>query len=55
MYLVQKHTGDTAKHIGYIMGGRSHATVLHGISQIEERISKNSDFRKEIREIEKKF
>lgn len=55
MFLAQKHTGDTAKHIGYVIGRRTHATVLHGIHNIESKIKSNSAFRKEIREIEKKM
>lgn len=55
MFLAQKHTGDTAKHIGYVIGRRTHATVLHGIHNIESKIKSNPAFRKEIREIEKKM
>jgi chromosomal replication initiator protein len=55
MYLSQKHTGDTAKHIGHVIGRRTHATVLHGISNIEKKIKENPAFRKEVREIEKKM
>lgn len=55
MYLAQKHTGDTAKHIGYVIGRRTHATVLHGIQNIEKKMKENPTFRKEVREIEKKM
>ena len=55
MYLSQKHTGDTAKHIGYVIGRRTHATVLHGINNIEKKMKENPAFRKEVREIEKKM
>ena len=55
MYLSQKHTGDTAKHIGHVIGRRTHATVLHGISNIEKKMKENPTFRKEVREIEKKM
>jgi chromosomal replication initiator protein len=55
MYLAQKHTGDTAKHIGYVIGRRTHATVLHGIRNIEKKMKENPAFKKEIREIEKKM
>lgn len=53
MYLSQKHTGDTAKHIGYVIGRRTHATVIHGIHNIEKKMKENSAFKKEIRELEK--
>lgn len=55
MYLSQKHTGDTAKHIGYVIGRRTHATVIHGIHNIEKKMKENSAFKKEIRELEKKM
>lgn len=55
MFLAQKHTGDTAKHIGYVIGRRTHATVLHGIHNIESKMKENPAFKKEIREIEKKM
>ena len=55
MYLSQKHTGDTAKHIGHVIGRRTHATVLHGISNIEKKMKENPAFRKEVREIETKM
>ena len=55
MYLAQKHIGDTAKHIGYVIGRRTHATVLHGIDNIEKKMKENPTFRKEVREIEKKI
>jgi chromosomal replication initiator protein len=55
MYLIQKHTGNTVKHIGAIFGGRTHTTVLHGIQQTEKRLKTDSAFRKELRDIEKTF
>ncbi len=55
MYLAQKHFGDSAKHIGHVLGRRSHATVLHGIHAIEERMKGDVNFRKEVREIERKM
>ncbi len=55
MYLAQKHAGDTAKHIGYVLGRRTHATVLHGISAIEKKMKNDATFRKEVREIERKM
>lgn len=55
MYLAQKHTGDTVKHIGHIIGRRSHATVIHGIQNIESKIKTNPSFKKELKELEKKM
>ena len=55
MYLSQKHTGDTTKHIGHVIGRRTHATVIHGINNIEKKMKANPAFKKEVREIEKKM
>ena len=55
MYLAQKHTGDTAKHIGYVIGRRQHSTVFHGIEKIERIMKQDPSFRKELKEIEKKM
>ena len=53
MYLAHKHTGETVKHIGMVMGGRSHATVLHALKLVEEKINTDAAFRREVREVEK--
>lgn len=53
MYLTHKLTGDTAKRIGTVMGGRSHATVLHAIKLVEDKITADAAFRKEVREVKK--
>jgi chromosomal replication initiator protein len=55
MYLAQKHTGDTVKHIGHIIGRRTHATVIHGIQTIEAKIKSNPTFKKELKDLEKKM
>ncbi|MBO5871175.1 MAG: chromosomal replication initiator protein DnaA [Bacteroidaceae bacterium] len=55
MYLTQKHTGDTVKHIGHIIGRRSHATVIHGIQCIDKKMKESAEFKKEIKELEKKL
>lgn len=52
MYLTQKHTGMNLSQIGLELGRRDHATVLHGIRQVEKRIATDHDYRKHIEEIE---
>ena len=36
MYLASRHTDLSTPRIGNLLGGRSHATVLHGIDVIED-------------------
>ena len=36
MYLASRHTDLSTPRIGTLLGGRSHTTVLHGISVITE-------------------
>ena len=52
MYLAQKHTKMTASRIGLLIGGRNHATVLHAIGQIRDRISTEKEFARHISELE---
>ncbi|MBP5380471.1 MAG: chromosomal replication initiator protein DnaA [Bacteroidaceae bacterium] len=52
MYLAQKHTKMTASRIGLLIGGRNHATVLHAIGQIRDRISTDKEFARHITELE---
>lgn len=55
MYLVQKHTSLNQSQIGQEMGGRDHATILHGIRQIEKRIASDRDYRIQIEALEASF
>lgn len=51
MYLVHKHTTLSSARIGNLLGGRSHATVLHGIASVEKQIAKDSAYAKQIKNI----
>ena len=42
----------TASRIGLLIGGRNHATVLHAIGQIRDRISTEKEFARHISELE---
>ncbi len=55
MYLAQVHTKLTNSKIGMFIGGRNHATVIHAIQQIKDRIDTNKDFADEVCDIEKKL
>ncbi len=55
MYLAQKLTEMSASHIGKIVGGRDHSTVIHSCSQVEARLKTDKDFSKELADIEASF
>ncbi len=55
MYLAQKLTKLTTSKIGMHIGGRNHATVLHSIRIVTDRMAMDKDFAKEIQEIEKRI
>lgn len=52
MFLAQKLTKLTSSRIGQLIGGRNHATVLHAIQQVKDRIATDNDFAKQIGEVE---
>lgn len=52
MYLAQKMTKLTASKIGLHIGGRNHATVLHAINQVKDRMSTDKAFAKQVSETE---
>jgi chromosomal replication initiator protein len=39
MYLAQKHTSLSCSRIGMLVGKRDHATVIHSVNQIEDRLT----------------
>lgn len=51
MFLAHKHSGLSSARIGNLLGGRSHATVLHGVSSVEKRMQKDEAYRKQIKSI----
>lgn len=52
MYFAKKMTDKSLRDIGMILGGRSHATVMHGIAKVEEQIQADSFFKQHIESIE---
>lgn len=52
MYLAQHHTQLTSSKIGVLVGNRNHATVIHSVRTIEERLKKDKDFQKKVSELE---
>ena len=52
MYMAQQHTKLTSSKIGLFIGGRNHATVLHSIRQVKDRMTTDKDFAQEISTIE---
>ena len=55
MYLAQKHTKLTASKIGMHIGRRNHATVLHSIRQVKDRIATDKEYATALHEIEKRL
>lgn len=55
MYLAQKHTKMTASKIGVLIGNRNHATVIHSVKTIDERLKVDNKLRKSFEELEKKL
>ena len=53
MYMAQKLTKTPTTRIGKIMGGRDHSTVLHSCAKVEDRLTRDVDFRTELQAIEK--
>ncbi len=52
MYLAQHHTQLTASKIGNLVGGRNHATVIHSVRTIENRLKSDKEFQKKVSELE---
>ena len=53
MYLTKKYTNIPISRIGKLIGSRDHSTVLHSIAIIEEAISNDKAFAREVKEIER--
>lgn len=52
MYLAQKHTGMSTTRIGSIVGKRTHATVLHSITQTKNQLQVDHKFSDKVAEVE---
>lgn len=51
-YLLKKHTICSLKNIGHYIGGRSHATVLHAIDKVKERLANDQVFASKVAKVE---
>ena len=52
MYLAKKHTAYSYAHIGTIVGGKDHATVVHACKTVKDQIEINNTYRATIETIE---
>lgn len=52
MYLAAKTTKMSTSKIGLYIGGRNHATVLHSIKQVQNRLLTDKNFQQQVEEIE---
>ncbi len=55
MYLAQRHTKLTNSKIGILIGNRNHATVIHSIKTIKDRLKADKELQKHIDELEDKL
>ena len=53
MYLADKYTNIPATRIGKLVGNRDHSTVLHSISKIAEKLTKDKIFALEVEKVMK--
>jgi chromosomal replication initiator protein len=52
MYLAQKHTSLSCSRIGMLVGKRDHATVIHSVNQIEDRLTNDKKLKEDLLNIE---
>ena len=52
MFLSKKHTAQSLSAIGELMGGRNHATVLHGCRCVTNEMEMNASFRSSVERAE---
>jgi chromosomal replication initiator protein len=52
MYLAKKHTDTSTSKIGYLIGKRDHATVIHACKIMKDLVEVDKDMKAEIEEIE---
>ena len=51
MYLAKKHTDTSTSKIGYLIGKRDHATVIHACKIMKDLVEVDKDMKAEIEEI----
>lgn len=52
MYLIKKYLDKSLVEIGRAFGGKDHTTVINAIKRIESQLSKDSDLKKDIDELQ---
>jgi chromosomal replication initiator protein len=55
MYLCKEMTDSPLTAIGSLLGGRDHATIIHGANKVSEDIQKDEDLKLQIDSIKKKI
>jgi len=55
MYLSRKLTNHSLPEIGMAFGGRNHATVIHGVKQVESCCEKDEQFRRTVEGIKRQL
>ena len=55
MYLCREMTTTPLQQLGYMLGGRDHTTILHGIDKIKADIPKNEELRNILDVLKKKI
>ena len=55
MYLIRKYTEKSYPEIGCAVGGKDHATVMHGIRKIGRLLYEDQDIKQHIEQIEEKL
>ncbi|MCF0202046.1 MAG: chromosomal replication initiator protein DnaA [Bacteroidaceae bacterium] len=55
VFLAQKHTKMAFQRIGRLLGGRSHSTILHSLSQAERLLRVDGGYARRVKEIERSF
>jgi chromosomal replication initiator protein len=48
MYLLRAETGASLPHIGSLLGGRDHTTVLYGCDRIEDLMAQDENLRRDV-------
>jgi chromosomal replication initiator protein len=55
MYFAQQLTKLTTSKIGTLVGNRNHATVIHSVKTIENRLKTDKEFHRDVKELENKL
>ena len=55
MFLMKRVTNKSLREIGNFLGGRNHATVVHGISRVEKCTEKSGDLKNQLMRMEQEI